>query len=129
MQRVLIIGEDPKLVDFSDPAIPPGTTAEKVQRGLDESLARLREHGREADLLLTTNLDAADREVAAALRRKTYDCIVIGAGLRVVPKMTPMFESIMNTVREVSPRARLAFNLSPSDSDQAAERQLAVATR
>jgi hypothetical protein len=51
---------------------------------------------------------------------------VVGAGLRVVPKMTGTFEAVMNAVRERAPKARLAFNLTPDDSADAAERQLRV---
>jgi hypothetical protein len=123
-KRVLIIGEDPKLVDFSDPAIRTGMNADKVRAGLDHSVAQLRAGGREADLVLTTSAEAAAAEVGAALAAKAYDCVVVGAGLRIVLKMTLTFEAVMNTVREHAPQAKLAFNLAPDDSAAAAERQL-----
>jgi ElaB/YqjD/DUF883 family membrane-anchored ribosome-binding protein len=124
-KRVLIIGEDPELVDFSDPAIPPGTNAEKIRTGLDRSLRELRDRHREADLLLTTSVAAAASEVARALGTKPYDCVVVGAGLRIIPKMTPLFEAVMNAVHDSAPGAKLAFNIGPEDSAAAAERQLA----
>ena len=34
MKRILLVGYDPATVDFSDPALPPGMTAEKVHAGL-----------------------------------------------------------------------------------------------
>jgi hypothetical protein len=123
-KRVLIIGEDPSLVDFSDPAIPPDMNAEKVLTGLRDSVAQLRGRGREADLLLTTGANAAANEVRKALAAKAYDVVVVGAGLRVVPKMTPLFEAVMNAVHERAPGSKLAFNLAPEDSAAAAERQL-----
>jgi hypothetical protein len=126
-KRVLIIGEEPDLVDFSDPAIPPGMNADRVREGLESALARLHTGGREADLVLTTSEGAAAGEVAAVLGAKTYDCIVVGAGLRLLPKMTRTFEAVMNAVREHAPQAKLAFNLSPDDSVDAAERQLGPA--
>lgn len=124
MPRVLIIGEKPDLVDFSDPAIPPGTNEIIVKKGLDKALVDLRRKGIDADLALTTTSEAAGEEVAAALQGKGYDVIVVGAGLRVVPKMTSTFEAVMNAVHEFAPGSRLAFNLSPDDSAVAAERQL-----
>ena len=32
MTRILLLGYDPATVDFSDPALPPGMTAEKSSR-------------------------------------------------------------------------------------------------
>ena len=34
MKRVLFVGFDPATVDFSDPALPPGMTAEKIHAGI-----------------------------------------------------------------------------------------------
>ena len=34
MTRVLLLGLDPDTVDYSDPALPQGMTAEKVQAGI-----------------------------------------------------------------------------------------------
>ena len=34
MARVLLLGYDPETVDFSDPGLPPGMTAEKVHVGI-----------------------------------------------------------------------------------------------
>lgn len=48
----------------------------------------------------------------------------MGAGLRIVPKQTEMFEVVMNIIHTKAPQAKLAFNLSPDDSANAAERQL-----
>lgn len=128
LKRVLIIGEDPDRVDFGDPAIPSGMDAAKVRAGLDQALAKLRADGHEADLLLTTTDEAAGEEVARMLQAKDFDCIVIGAGLRIVPRMTAVFEAVMNAIHLRAPGARLAFNLSPDDSAAAAERQLGKRT-
>ena len=34
MSRVLLLGYDPETVDFSDPALPPGMTVEKINAGI-----------------------------------------------------------------------------------------------
>ena len=39
MKRVLLVGLDPATVDFSDPALPPGMTAEKIHAGVKLALA------------------------------------------------------------------------------------------
>ncbi len=45
MTRVLFVGQQPETVDFSDPAIPPGFNAEKIQAGIDLAAARLADRG------------------------------------------------------------------------------------
>jgi N-acetylglutamate synthase/N-acetylornithine aminotransferase len=125
VKRVLIIGKQPDLVDFSDPAIPQGMNADKIRAGLEAALHKLRERGFEPDVALTTTDEVAAEEVATALKAREYDCVVVGAGLRIVPKMTRIFEAVINAVHEHAPRARLAFNIGPEDSAAAAERQLA----
>jgi len=52
MTRVLFIGYDPQTVDFSDPALPPGMTAEKINTGIAVALKQFAERGWEADLCL-----------------------------------------------------------------------------
>jgi hypothetical protein len=34
MTRILLVGYDPETVDFSDPSLPPGMTAEKARAGI-----------------------------------------------------------------------------------------------
>ncbi len=35
MTSVLFVGQKPETVDFSDPSLPPGLNAEKIQAGID----------------------------------------------------------------------------------------------
>ena len=39
MKLVVLIGLDPATVDFSDPALPPGMSAEKIHAGVKLALA------------------------------------------------------------------------------------------
>ena len=50
MARVPLPGYDPEFVDFSDPALPPGMTAEKVHAGIAVAMRQFAERGWEADL-------------------------------------------------------------------------------
>ena len=52
MTRVLLLGYDPETVDFSDPALPPGMTAEKVHAGIAVAMKQFAERGWEADVSL-----------------------------------------------------------------------------
>ena len=43
MKRVLFVGQIPETVDFSDAAIPPGFTAEKIHAGIAIGLGKVTE--------------------------------------------------------------------------------------
>ncbi len=53
-----------------------------------------------------------------------YDCVVIGAGVRLPPRLLPIFETVINAVRKAAPGAAIAFNTRPDDSADAAARWL-----
>ena len=67
--------------------------------------------------------DTADA-VAAALRSKPFDCIVIGAGLRQSAPQLLLFEKIINLVHALAPNAKICFNRNPSDTAEAVQRWL-----
>ena len=41
MTRVLLVGYDPETVDYSNPALPPGMSAEKIRAGLTLGLKQM----------------------------------------------------------------------------------------
>ena len=125
-QAVLIIGEDPKLVDFSAPGVPPNMSAQTVMEGVGAARDRLKGLGHEVRVLLTKDAETVDALVSEALKEHAYDVIVIGAGLRTLPPMLEQFERLVNVLREKAPQAKLAFNSRPEDSDKAALRWLAT---
>ncbi|GJD87451.1 hypothetical protein BHAOGJBA_0954 [Methylobacterium hispanicum] len=43
--RVLLVGYEPEVVDFSDPALPPGLDAEKIRHGIRVALEDMRGRG------------------------------------------------------------------------------------
>jgi hypothetical protein len=125
-QAILIIGEDPELVDFSAPGVPPNMSAQTVMEGVGAATDRLKRLGHEVRVLLTKDAETVDALVSEALKERPYDVIVIGAGLRTLPPMLEQFEKLINVLREKAPRAKLAFNSRPEDSDKAALRWLAT---
>ena len=125
-QAILIIGEDPELVDFSAPGVPPNMSAQTVMEGVGAATDRLKRLGHEVRVLLTKDAETVDALVSEALKERPYDVIVIGAGLRTLPPMLEQFEKLINVLREKAPRAKLAFNSRPEDSDKAALRGLAT---
>jgi hypothetical protein len=58
--------------------------------------------------------------VAQRLSTTAYDCVVIGAGVRLPPKSLLLFEAIVNAVHKAAPNTSIAFNTVPEDSADAA---------
>ncbi|WP_374470401.1 hypothetical protein [Phenylobacterium sp.] len=121
-RAVLIVGQDPDTVDFTDPALPPGMDAGKVRAGLALAQKLLGEAGFVADLCLTDTGETAEAVIAAQLAGRTYDCVVIGAGIRLPAASLLLFEKVVNAVHRHAPGAPIAFNTTPADSAAAALR-------
>jgi len=94
--------------------------------GVGAATDRLTGLGHEVGVLLTKDAETVDALVSEALKERPYDVIVIGAGLRTLSPMLEQFERLINVLREKAPRAKLAFNSRPEDSDKAALRWLAT---
>lgn len=56
-----------------------------------------------------------------ALRRRRFDVVVIGAGVRLEPSRTHLLEVLVNTVLKLSPESRLCFNTSPDSTVKAVQ--------
>lgn len=52
MKRVLLVGQVPETVDFSDPALPPGLDAQKIHAGIADSMRQMTQRGWQADVCL-----------------------------------------------------------------------------
>jgi len=126
MTRILLVGIVPELVDFSDPALPPGMSAEKVHAGIAVAVKGFTDRGWESDLGFLRPDETAGPEVERLLRSTHYDCVVIGAGVRLPPRNLALFEVIINAIRKAAPGAAIAFNTRPDDSADAAARGLAL---
>jgi len=126
MTRVLLLGYDPETVDFSDPALPPGMTAEKVHAGIAVATKQFAERGWEGEVGIIWPDETAGPEVARILASKSYDCVVVGAGVRLPPRGLALFEVVINAIHKAAPSAAIAFNTRPDDSADAAARGLAA---
>jgi len=129
MMRVLLLGYDPETVDFSDPALPPGMTAEKIRAGFAVAQKQFADRGWEGDVGLIRPDETAGPETERLLASKIYDCVVIGAGVRLPPRSLAVFETVINAVHKATPGAAIAFNTRPDDSADAAARWLAPGSR
>ena len=98
MTRVLLLGYDPETVDYSDPALPPGMTAEKVRVGIAVAMNQFAERGWEGDVGLIRPDETAVSTVERQLASKSYDCVVIGAGLRLPPRSALHYSKLSSTL-------------------------------
>jgi len=129
MTRVLLVGLDPETVDFSDPALPPGMTAEKIRAGIAVAQRQFAERGWEGDIGMIRPDETAGPAVERLLTSKSYDCVVIGAGVRLPPRNLALLEVVINAIRKAAPGAAIAFNTRPDDSADAAARWVAAGSR
>ncbi len=122
MTRVLFVGQKPETVDFSDPALPPGFNAEKIQAGIDIAKDTMIERGWDGDLCMISPDDSGIATLATQLTETKYDCVVIVGGLRLPPKGLVFFEKVVNAIHQGAPKAKIAFNTRPQDTAEAAAR-------
>ena len=121
-RRVLIIGLDPEKLDLNAPGLPPGVSVEALKAGIAGVKATFEAKG---DSLDSCGLDPAgpiEPILAAQLAQGPYDCVVIGAGFRVPQHAVLLFERVVNIVHRHAPEAAIAFNTSPGDTWDAAQR-------
>jgi hypothetical protein len=124
MTCILFVGQKPETVDFSDPSLPPGFNAEKINAGIALGVAKIEERGWQGDTCMITPDAAGSAMLKAALKAADYDCVVIGGGLRIPPKSLALFETVVNIVHKAAPNAAIAFNTRPEDTAEAAARQI-----
>jgi hypothetical protein len=122
MKRVVLVGLDPATVDFSDPALPPGMTAEKIHAGVALALADLGRRGWLAEVCYISPDETAVPTLERHLAAGRYDCIVVGAGVRLPPNRMVLFEAVVNAIHRAAPQTAIAFNTRPEDSGEAAAR-------
>jgi hypothetical protein len=126
MTRILLLGLDPDTVDYSDPALPPAMTAEKVRAGIAVAVKQFTDRGWQSDVGFIRPDETAGPAVERLLRSTNYDCVVIGGGVRLPPRNLALFEVVINAVRKTAPGAAIAFNTRPDDSADAAARWVAA---
>jgi len=119
---VLFVGLDPRLMNLEG---APAGTADTIQQGVDRSMSELAEAGYMATYCSLAEDDPhAERAVRVALSEHPFAYVVIGAGLRLLPRHTILFEALVAAVIETASGTRLAFNATPGDAADAVRRQL-----
>ena len=121
-KAVLAIGIEPALADYS---AMPQLTPELVRSYIETQFAQLRALGYEVESCLIDLGDTAEQAVTAALAARSYDCVLIGAGLRRPPSQLLLFEKVINLIHIHGGDARICFNTTPADTVEAVRRWIA----
>lgn len=119
-KKVLMIGLDPKVVDYTHLAVKLDEPTLRAALAADEN--RLRDLGYDARWLLIDRGETAEAVVSAALAEKSFDCVLLGAGIRTVPPMFLLFEKLVNLVHEKATHAKICFNTVPEDTAVSVQR-------
>lgn len=118
-KSVLAIGIDPAFADFTTLS---GLTPELIRSYIDAQIEQVRALGYEVESCLIDLGDTAEAVAASALTSKSFDCVMIGAGLRQPAPQLLLFEKIINLVHAFAPKAKICFNSNPADTAAAVQR-------
>ncbi|TSD98095.1 hypothetical protein FOS14_13955 [Skermania sp. ID1734] len=121
-KKVLVIGFDPRSVDFSTPEmVAAHLTADTVLASIAVENDRIRALGYEIERCHIAP-DSDLQVVRDRLTSNQWDVVVIGAGMRTRPEALPIFERVINLVHECAPGARIGFPTGPADATEAIQR-------
>ena len=59
--RILFVGQKPETVDYSDPALPPGFSADKINAGIAVAVQKIEQRGWQGDTCMITPDEAWPR--------------------------------------------------------------------
>ena len=119
MTRVLLVGFDPAAIPGQDATAVEPAFAQARRQAADEHLELVE--------CLVAPDESAVPQIESSLAAGTWDCVVIGGGIRKPEPALELFEYVVNLVRRRAPAAAIAFNTSPADTVDAALRALAGA--
>src|SRR5918996_1965611 len=118
-KKVLVIGIDPKLID-PNLSTATGWDANRVRAAAEDTNKRLMDLGYELQNCLVDLGETAESVVSDTLSKEKFDCIMVGAGVRMLPQHTILFEKIINTIHQKTPpSSKICFNTNPSDTAEA----------
>src|SRR5262245_24869176 len=93
--RVLLVGLEPEIVDYSKSPVP-GLTAAKVRAAVEGDKGKLETIGYSVKSLYVDDGETAGAALTAELSSGGYDCIMVGVDLRIVPPYFLLFEKLIN---------------------------------
>lgn len=115
-RRSILVGGLGRFIHLAPSAVAPNAVA-----NLKEALAKEIERAYEAGYDVTNfDINPEDpawsvQQVTELLNSKHFDVMTLGFGIRGNKEWTSLFEDLVNTARELSPRTKLGFSTSPAD--------------
>jgi hypothetical protein len=120
---VLSIGLHPSAVDYgSHPGLDEATLTARIKAGESRLMAAGFDF---VSCQLPAEPDEAEVRLRDCVGSAAFDVAMIGAGIRMAPEHTLLFERIVNVLRDLSPGIRLCFNTRPEDTADALRRGMA----
>ncbi|MFI9552927.1 hypothetical protein [Nonomuraea endophytica] len=120
MPKILTIGLHPSAIDFTKyPHIDEQTLTERITQGE----AALQAAGLDTvSCLVGADPDEAEKAVRETLSGDSFGVVMIGAGVRMAPEHTILFERLINVLVTMAPGIRFCFNTSPETTIDAIRR-------
>ncbi|KAI1109978.1 hypothetical protein F5Y14DRAFT_430492 [Nemania sp. NC0429] len=103
-------------------------TAEEIRAKVDADHERIQHAGITPIELRLNPLEKEKglQDLEGLLREGNYDAIGIGAGVRLHPEYTSLFETIVNMCRTIAPSVPVLFNDGPGGSAVTIERLFGI---
>jgi hypothetical protein len=117
---ILSIGLHPSAIDYGR---HPGLDEATMIARIDAGHAALRAAGFDfVPCEVPAAPDEAEAMVRERARSRPFGVVMIGAGVRMAPEHTELFERLVNVVTEVAPGISFCFNTSPESTIDALRR-------
>lgn len=112
------IGLHPDVIDVESPDFArfKDLTKETLAKANSDNVAGLEAAGYDVDNCLIEFGEAGAEKARNWLANKRYDAVLIGAGVRLVPNNTLLFEAIVNAAHSANPHCRFVFNHAPTST-------------
>ena len=91
-------------------------------RGLEKTKADAAEAGFDIEFVFVDESKEKQQIYVNKLTASPIKAVVIGAGVRLMPDLTGLFETLVNLTISHSPKTKLLFNVSPTTTVDAIKR-------
>ncbi|MGX2994453.1 hypothetical protein JNUCC64_09170 [Streptomyces sp. JNUCC 64] len=118
---VLTVGLHPGALDYG--SMPDRIDEAALTARIAAGRAALRDAGFDTvSCLVDADPERAEAALRERLGERSFGLVMIGAGVRMIPEHTPLFERLLNVLIEEAPGTRVCFNTSPESTLDALRR-------